>query len=213
MVVYKTTNLTNGKFYIGKDEFNNPEYLGSGYALRPAIEKYGKENFKKEILEVCNDPIHLAEREKYWISELNAIDSPLGYNIAEGGIGGNTYRGKTEKELADIKQRISEKGKGRNFSEEHRRSLSEAAKKRKGNKPCKFKGMKYEDYMEPEKVKEIKEKIKNRASRPMSEETKQKLRNNGGTPVTINGVTYKSISDARRQTGLSYGKIKNLVSS
>lgn len=30
MVIYKTTNLTNGKIYVGKDEKNNSSYLGSG---------------------------------------------------------------------------------------------------------------------------------------------------------------------------------------
>ena len=51
MVIYKTTNLLNGKFYIGKDEKNNPEYLGSGKILKQSISKHGVEQFKKEILE------------------------------------------------------------------------------------------------------------------------------------------------------------------
>jgi hypothetical protein len=33
MIIYKTTNLVNGKYYVGKDEKNNPEYLGSGKIL------------------------------------------------------------------------------------------------------------------------------------------------------------------------------------
>ena len=41
MIVYKTTNLINGKIYIGKDMKNNPNYLGSGTILRRAIKKYG----------------------------------------------------------------------------------------------------------------------------------------------------------------------------
>jgi len=88
MVIYKTTNLINGKFYVGKDEKNSPNYLGSGKILRIAIEKYGIENFKKEILEECLTRDELNNREKYWINELSA--TTVGYNISEGGTGGQT---------------------------------------------------------------------------------------------------------------------------
>jgi len=210
MVVYKIVNLVNGKIYVGKDEFNSSKYFGSGYKLKPAIEKYGKENFTKHIIETCENSKHLAEREIYWIAKLDACNPKVGYNIAEGGNGGNTYAGKTEKEMKEIKKKISEAGKGRKFSEEHRRKLSEQAKNRKGNKPNPLKGMKYEDYMDSDKVKEIKRKVSEAAKRPRSEKHKQKLRDNGGKRVTINGITYKSISEARRETGLSYGKIIKL---
>lgn len=51
MIIYKTTNIINGKFYIGQDSKNDPNYLGSGLLLNRAIEKYGIENFKKEMVE------------------------------------------------------------------------------------------------------------------------------------------------------------------
>lgn len=95
MIVYKTTNLVNGKFYIGKQASFNKWYLGSGKALKAAILKYGRKNFKKEILEECYSLTHLSEREKHWISELNAIEE--GYNIAEGGEGGRTFGGGVKK--------------------------------------------------------------------------------------------------------------------
>jgi len=90
MIIYKTTNLINGKFYIGKDAKNNKSYLGSGKLLKHAIQKYGKENFKKEILEYCIDFKHLDEREIYWIHKYNAIED--GYNLTEGGSGGDTWK-------------------------------------------------------------------------------------------------------------------------
>ena len=50
--VYKITNKINGKWYIGKRKhrlpFNDP-YMGSGKLIKVAIEKYGKDNFTKEI--------------------------------------------------------------------------------------------------------------------------------------------------------------------
>ena len=89
MIIYKTTNLVNGKIYVGQDSNNNPKYLGSGTILWNAINKYGIENFKKEILEVCNSKEELNEREKFWIKELDA-KKPNGYNITDGGSGGDT---------------------------------------------------------------------------------------------------------------------------
>jgi len=88
MVIYKTTNLLNGKFYIGKDEKNDPNYLGSGKIFKLALNKNGRENFKKEILEFCDTRELLNNREKYWIESLSA--TTLGYNITEGGTGGRT---------------------------------------------------------------------------------------------------------------------------
>lgn len=85
MIIYKTTNLVNGKFYIGQDSHNNPKYLGSGISLDRAIKKYGRENFKKEILEFCDSKLALNEREIFWISKLCPE-----YNIAKGGSGGDT---------------------------------------------------------------------------------------------------------------------------
>ena len=48
-ILYKTTNLINGKSYIGIHKTNNLNdgYLGSGFAITEAIEKYGKDNFKR----------------------------------------------------------------------------------------------------------------------------------------------------------------------
>lgn len=126
MIIYKTTNLINGKFYVGKDEKNKPDYLGSGINLQRAIKKYGKENFIKETLEVCLTREELVEREKYWIKETKA--QKLGYNIADGGWGGNTYTEET-------KQRISQFFKGRYISPE----TIEKRKQTRAKNPEKYK--------------------------------------------------------------------------
>jgi len=85
MIIYKTTNLINGKFYIGQDSKNNPNYLGSGMLLNSAIKKYGRLNFHKDIIEYCATKQILNEREIFWITKLNPV-----YNIAKGGNGGDT---------------------------------------------------------------------------------------------------------------------------
>jgi len=197
MIVYKTTNILNGKIYVGKDESMKPHYIGSGYILKKAIKKYGKDNFKKEVLESCISREDLEEREKFWIKELDATNHEVGYNIAEGGSGGNTYYGKSEDEMSEIREKISKSGKGRVFSEEHKKKLSEAASRRKGNKPCKYKGMKYEDYMDSEKVSLTKQKISDGAKRPMSNETKIKIgKVNKGK--TMSDESKQKMSDAKK---------------
>lgn len=90
MIIYKTTNTITGKSYIGKDCKNDVNYLGSGTYLKKAIKKYGKENFIKEILEVCSNLHELAEREQYWIDKYNACNSSDFYNIVPGGTGGDS---------------------------------------------------------------------------------------------------------------------------
>lgn len=102
MIIYKTTNLINGKFYVGKDASNNPNYYGSGLLLAKAIKKYGKENFKKEILEECQSLKYLNIREKYWIASLDATNKKIGYNITIGGIGGDTYSNQSESRKKEI---------------------------------------------------------------------------------------------------------------
>jgi hypothetical protein len=83
--IYKITCLTNNKKYIGKKqcqsilkrkplkgkknkrceviETNWREYTSSSRELNEDILKYGKENFKFEILELCDSKFALAYRE------------------------------------------------------------------------------------------------------------------------------------------------------
>lgn len=112
MIIYKTTNTINGKIYIGQDSKNNDNYLGSGLLLMQAIEKYGKENFHKEIIEYCKSKEELNEKEKYWIKTLNANTRGVGYNIAEGGSGGDVFTNHPNKE--EYRRKISESAKKSN---------------------------------------------------------------------------------------------------
>ncbi len=107
MIIYKTTNLINGKIYIGKDKHNDPKYLGSGRSLQNAIKKYGKENFQKEILEYCKSDKHMAEREMIWITKFNSTNRSVGYNMTNGGNGGNTRINYTKHQLDEYKIKLS----------------------------------------------------------------------------------------------------------
>ena len=87
--IYKTTNLINGKYYIGMHSTNNLEdgYLGSGKKLRRSINKYGIENFKCEILEFLTDRDSLAKREKEIVND-ELLKDTMCMNLKEGGSGG-----------------------------------------------------------------------------------------------------------------------------
>lgn len=95
--IYITTNHINGKKYIGQkkyDKYNHwKTYLGSGILLSRAINKYGRENFSKEIIEECETRDKLNAREKYWIFYHDAVNSDKFYNLASGGDGGRTCYG------------------------------------------------------------------------------------------------------------------------
>jgi len=90
--IYKTTNLITGKSYIGKHSTNLVEdgYLGSGKYLSSSIQKYGRENFKREVLCYCNTIEELNTKEKENVKFHNTL-SPNGYNLLEGGDGGFNY--------------------------------------------------------------------------------------------------------------------------
>ena len=87
--IYKTTNLKNGKYYIGMHSIFdlNDGYLGSGDRLRRSIRKHGKENFKLEILEFFEDRDSLAKREKELVNE-ELIKDEMCMNLKPGGTGG-----------------------------------------------------------------------------------------------------------------------------
>lgn len=87
--VYKTTNLINGKQYIGKHKslIFDRNYKGSGLRIMEAFHKYGKHNFAVTIIEWCQTEEELNNRERYWISYYDAVCSNDFYNISNGGEG------------------------------------------------------------------------------------------------------------------------------
>ena len=123
MYVYLITNLVNGKKYVGQTirtvglRFRSHCWPSTrtNMPITLAIRKYGKENFKVEVLEVCRSQEELDEREIHHATGLNAF-APHGYNLRAG-----NGRGCMTDEL---KQRIREKALGRKVSDETRSRLS-----------------------------------------------------------------------------------------
>lgn len=87
--IYKTTNLLDGKYYIGKHQTKDPndDYVGSGKHLWHAINKYGIENFKKEILFIFDNEVEMNEKEAELVCE-NFVKEDTNYNLCPGGQGG-----------------------------------------------------------------------------------------------------------------------------
>jgi len=86
-LVYKTTNLTDGRFYIGVHKTRNPgdRYLGSGVWLLRALKKYGRSAFRRETLFEFRRARLAYSKEKELIA---AAKSGRCYNLADGGRGG-----------------------------------------------------------------------------------------------------------------------------
>lgn len=101
MYVYKTTNLINGKIYIGAHKSKRKNYLGSGKILKQAIRKYGRDNFTNIIIEHCDSEEIMFEREKYWIKYYESQNPNIGYNIHDGGFGGFVSKHFLNKKLSD----------------------------------------------------------------------------------------------------------------
>lgn len=116
--IYKITNKTNGKCYIGYTSKKNPRHRfvehisasnGPNYHkqnLHEAIRKHGEQNFTFEVLyQSSNREYTFRTKEQELIEEHNAM-GPSGYNMARGGGG----RGETSEET---RKKMSNAAKGR----------------------------------------------------------------------------------------------------
>ena len=127
--IYKITNVINNKIYIGKHqtEIINDSYYGSGRSILAAIKKYGKENFKKEILFVFDNECQMNEKELEIITE-EFVSRRDTYNLGIGGEGGPHFKGK--KFSAESIEKMLKSRQGYTHSLETREKLGNANKNR-----------------------------------------------------------------------------------
>lgn len=95
MIIYKITNIINGKSYIGQTAYSlNERWLShlsdmvkkkDNNYFHNAIRKYGVEMFIREILFECNDRYILNVMETFKIMVNHSHKSEGGYNITWGG--------------------------------------------------------------------------------------------------------------------------------
>lgn len=114
--IYRIRNLINGKTYIGQHKYTrlNDSYMGSGKLIRQAIEKYGKENFKKEILEANIPTRELANDFEQMYILFERAKGKAEYNLADGGYSNTGCIGpnKGKKFTKEWRSKISDGGKG-----------------------------------------------------------------------------------------------------
>jgi group I intron endonuclease len=156
LIVYKITNLVNGKVYIGQTRqklsirFRQHSYNKSNCsALYKAINKYGPKSFTIEAIFETQCPVILNHKEQEFIKDLKAMGCN-GYNLTSGGEGGyvrsdetkarlsSAGKGKSRAHTAESKAKLSESHKGsknpmfgKKMSDEHKAKISLALKGRK----------------------------------------------------------------------------------
>jgi group I intron endonuclease len=134
-ILYQTTNLVNGKIYVGVHKLTNTskcrQYLGSGTSLLLAIDKYNPENFTRETLAEfnCSEDAYTAEAEMVTEEFTKREDT---YNIRLGGKGGVMPSEETRK-------KISAAHKGKIVSPEARANMSAAQRGKKHSAETKAK--------------------------------------------------------------------------
>lgn len=137
--IYKITNTVNGKFYVGQtmngfDTRWNPLKNNTHHNkhLQAAYNKYGEEAFTFEVILHCPP-----EREtlNFW-EELFLRDhwnKDYCYNLREGGGNRGRHTETTKRKLSEVASKRTGKKNpmyGKTHSEEARRKISEAVKKR-----------------------------------------------------------------------------------
>lgn len=159
-IVYLTTNLINGKQYIGDHSANliKDSYIGSGVLITKAIKKYGKQFFKREILDFFNTKEEAFNAQEKFINEYNTL-VPNGYNVSPKG-GHQVKNSFNDETIKKLKNRI--------VSEDTKQKMREAHKKRKYY----ANGHKLSDETR-EKIKKSWEK--RRIEKPLSDESRKKM--------------------------------------
>lgn len=138
MIIYKVTNISNNKVYIGQTAFDlklrkyKHEAMcnTTGYYFHNAIKKYGPKNFDWEIICTCSNKDELNNMEKYYISEYKSNDKRFGYNMT---LGGESPLGRKHKESSKIKMSIAGIGRKNPHTEEWNKKIGLAQKGEKNH--------------------------------------------------------------------------------
>lgn len=215
--VYKTTNTINGKIYIGVHCCNILEntYLGSGVLLKPAIKKYGRDNFTKEILHICDSYEDALDIERSLVN-IDFVKDRLTYNMEIGGRGGKYWTGELIEKMS-ITQKQRYKNGARNWNcgltkdtddrlLEISKKLSAANKGKFTGKNNPMYGKSTTDLMTPDKISEWKANIKkSNTGKKRTEDQKTNYSNYAKTRFWIvnNVNTLKHCTDINDQRILS----------
>ncbi len=130
--VYKTTNIVNGKIYIGQHVPNGKEsYIGSGKLIIKAQKKYGKRAFKLDVLQWCSSKDELNKAEVDWILNTpECLAENGGYNIrtTEQSNVDYSWTKEDDERVKEWKSKISHANIGKHHTEEAKAKISVAVK-------------------------------------------------------------------------------------
>jgi len=131
-IVYKITNVANGKIYIGMTRKSTTQRLqghikesksSTKRALCKAIQKHGEENFKIEVLKEFDSKSNCEQFEDEMILQLKSMDPAVGYNMIRGGHFSSGMSGK--KHSDDTIKHFSKLRKGKKRPE-HQKAMKKA---------------------------------------------------------------------------------------
>jgi hypothetical protein len=145
-IIYKTTNLINGLYYIGMHRATDLEddYLGSGTLLKNAVKTFGKNNFVRENLFVFDEEWKMILAEKILV----IVDSEITYNMCSGGVGSWLHIN----ENREIQLRAAKKGNAtrkklyennEEWRETYRKNISDGLKGHYANNESHWTGKKH----------------------------------------------------------------------
>ena len=128
-VIYMHTNKTNGKVYIGltsmtpRERWRDGKGYHKGTHFRNAIDKYGWDNFKHEIIKENLSKEEAGYWEQYYISFYKSTDRQYGYNMSFGGeCGGHPQTEETKKKISENHSGFD----GRKHTEESLKKMRDA---------------------------------------------------------------------------------------
>lgn len=199
--IYKTTNLVNGKFYIGKHQTSdlNDGYVGSGKLLKRAITKYGSDNFKTEILELCPTEAHMNLAEKIYV----VLDQEVSYNLCPGGYGGFGYINDILKGDMNARKSVHMRNKPREYFVK----LGKIGSKEAGDR---LRTLRAEGKISPPNHTGMRrrDETKLKISNAMKEKQKGKLNSQFGSVWVNNGLENKKIQKDELFLYLDHGYVR-----
>lgn len=112
LIIYKATNLVNGKIYIGQT-INTLEYRKNQHFrearcekrkniyFHNALNKYGEDNFAFEEIDSAKSQEELDKKERYWIKFYDSNNKNVGYNLDSGGRSGGIKSEETKRKIGE----------------------------------------------------------------------------------------------------------------
>jgi group I intron endonuclease len=238
MIVYKITNIVNGKVYIGQ----TVRTLKARWAqhcskkgcllIYNAIKKYGKDSFTIEQIHLANSLNELNQKETEYIKIFNSL-YPNGYNLNTGG--GN------KKWSQKSKGKMSKSHMGKKLTESHKEAIRRSVKKVFTENPERLKNShkalkdwnnqnRLKGY-HPKRGKRLSEESKKRISeakkgsknpmfgKTISQSQKEAIRKalekrKESLPKVLchqNNTVYKNVHDAAQQLGLRRASVSNVI--